>query len=163
PSTRAIVRRCPVMRIPRAIQASSMAVSFSSDTLQLANLFVTDGFYGRHRTTSTLCLSKRQPKNQRGRRTAGLFVIARAPSRRLETGMTIKLVCGFVTFIDFQEHLPCAARGESAEMAREQPVAEAAPLCARRDRHHENLRLVHRHARDCECKHLTRPAACARN
>src|SRR5882757_5631566 len=152
-STRAMTRRCSVIRMPVAAQRASMpeAVGAVWDfnavmiaALERTGLFATLGIL---RQVSPH--QKRVPLFP-----VGLLVVAFAPSDDGKSGPFVKPSRRRVIFLDLQKDAARAAAGEMAEMRQQEVARQAAAAMAGIDRNRQYFGLVRRDARHGEADEL---------
>src|ERR1044072_8951737 len=126
-STRAITRRCSVMRMPVAAQRASMPVAFSAGVGFRAVIF--------QAFNATCCAtaqgSRQVAPHQDGVQlfTPGLLVIALAAARAGKPGAFIKPARRPIMFLDLEEAGAHAAPRQMAEMPQQQLARQpAAPM-----------------------------------
>src|SRR6185295_2043759 len=148
-STRAITRRCSVMRMPVAAQRASMPVALSAGVDFKA---VMDSNLGYADCSATARGSRQVAPHQDGVQlfTARLFIIAFAASCHGKSGPIVKPPRRLIVFLDFEEHGAHAAAREMPQM-RQQKVARqaaAAMFCVDGDR--QDFGFIRRHPRHGE-------------
>src|ERR1700722_3778684 len=161
-STRAMTRRCSVMRMPVAAQRASIpealsaGVDFSAvmclalgNSASTANLERFQAKWKPVRVCATARGSRQVAAHQKGVQLfpAGLPVIALAAPGDGKSRPFVQPARRLIIFLDLQEHGAHAAAGEMAEMGQQEVAGQAAPAVARSDRDGKYFGLVRRHAR----------------
>src|SRR6185437_4172149 len=139
-STRAITRRCSVMRMPVAAQRASMPVAFGAgDDFNTVMEFLPCG--GRCATSAIL----RQVAADRKCIQvfpAGLLIIALAASDDSKAASLIKPQRRCVIFLYLQKYAPDASACKMAEMGQKQISGKAAAAFVRVNRDRQDLGLI---------------------
>src|SRR5437764_7611120 len=129
-STRAMTRRCSVMRMPVAAQRASMPLAFElGDMCADEDLrAVMGGPCKRWRWFATICILRQVAPHQKRIQLfpARLLVIPLAPADDAESGPFIEPSRRRVIFLDLEKYRADAAAGEMAEMDHQQVARQAA-------------------------------------
>src|ERR1700738_3781448 len=155
-STRAMTRRCSVMRMPVAAQRASIPVALRRGV----DFSAVMGFAWDSECCCATARALRQvaPHQKRVQLfPARLPVIAFAAPDDGKSGPVVKPPRRLIIFLDLEEYSTHAAAREMAEMGQQQVAGQAAPAMARRHGDRQDFRLVRRHARhrkaDCFPSH----------
>src|SRR5579859_1055575 len=145
-STRAITRRCSVMRMPVAAQRASMPVAFGAG----GGFRAVMGFvpWGARSVTSSMLRQVAAHQKRIQLFPVWCAIIAFAASDRGEAGPFIEPPCRRVVFLDLQKDAPHAVAGEMAEMGDEEFAREPAAAIGGVDRNRKDLGLVRAQPRD---------------
>src|SRR5436190_17187023 len=145
-STRAITRRCSVMRIPLDVQRASMLVLGAVTNSSWVPII-------RLRVKAVHCVNSSEvaPQHQCGRGVvAALLVVAGPPANLAEAGPPIEPPCWFVVLVDFEEHRVRAKSGEPPQMQIEQRTGEPAAAAGGCNRDRKDFRFAAREPRQDE-------------
>src|SRR6185295_5423279 len=157
-NTRAMTRRCSVMRMPVAAQRASMPVAFEvGDECADEGLSAVMGRpWKRWRWFATNCSLRQVAPHQKRIQLfpAGLLVIPLAAADDAESGPFIKPPRRRVVFLDLEKYCADAAAREMAEMDQQQIARQAAAAIGRIDCDRQYLGLIGAHARDRKADHL---------
>src|ERR1700680_219859 len=148
-STRAMTRRCSVMRIPVAAQRASMPVALSAGgdfntvmdfSPSAKTLSATDGRL-QQVAAHQKCVQLFP---------AGLPVIALAPSGDAKSRSFVQPPRRLIILLDLEKYRAHAAAGKMAKMCQQQVAGQATPAMAGGHRDRKYFGLVRRHARHRE-------------
>src|ERR1700736_4957031 len=145
-STRAITRRCSVMRMPVAAQRASIPVALSAG----GDFRAVMGFAWNNECCCATTRALRQVAAHQKRiqlLPVGLPVIAFAAPGDGKSGPLVQLPRRLIIFLDFEEYGAHPVAGEMAEMGQQQVAGQAAPAMARRHGDRQDFGLVRRHPR----------------
>src|SRR5262249_52393891 len=147
-STRAMTRRCSVMRMPVAAQRASMPVFFIADGDFSGAMSLQPWTAGRH-CSATACMLRQVTAHQKRIQMfpTGLLVIALAAPDAGKAGPSIEPSGRLVVFLHFQENSAHATAGKMAEMRQQQVARQAAAALAGIDRDRQDFGFIRSHPR----------------
>src|ERR1700759_1762601 len=155
-STRAITRRCSVMRMPVAAQRASMPVAFGAGGDFRAGI----GFLGAFALGGRFATSHILRQVAAHQKCIQLFpigpaIIAFAASDDGKSGPFIESPCRRVVFLDLKKDSAHAATGEMTKMGDEEIAGEPAAAPGLVDGNRQYLGLVRAHARSRKSNRLS--------